>query len=480
MGATTLVWLRGDLRLADHPALFAAAERGRVIVAHVHDRDEGGSWREGAASRVWKHHALDGLARSLARRHAPLVLRRGRTSSELARLAKECGADSVFANRRWEPWAQAQEKQVAEELERAGVETSYFHGVTLRAPDEIRTGAGGPFKVFTPFWRALVAAGEPEAPLPEPEHISSPPEAPPSLHLDELGLLPDHSWAESVLEGWSPGERGALDRLELFVEGPLAGYAETRDQPAEEGVSRLSPHLHHGELSPRQVWHALRQRQLRDDLPHDAVEPFLRQIGWREFAHALLWHFPHTSEQPFNERFAGFPWAEDQRALRAWQRGRTGYPLVDAGMRQLWQTGWMHNRVRMIVGSFLVKHLLLDWRLGERWFRDTLVDCDPASNVAGWQWVAGSGADAAPYFRIFNPILQGEKFDKDGDYVKLFVPELVDLPSKYIHKPWEAPAGTLRKAGVTLGETYPKPIVDHKQARERALSAYQTMREEAA
>jgi deoxyribodipyrimidine photo-lyase len=337
-----------------------------------------------------------------------------------------------------------------------------FNAALLFEPWEVASQAGTPFRVFTPFWRACTLASDPPPPLPRPRALAAPRRWPSSSSLSSLGLLPSVDWTQGIRAAWTPGETGALARLAAFRRGGLPGYARRRDWPAEPGTSRLSPHLHFGELGPRQVWHAVSGA---------AAAAYRRELGWREFSHHVLFHFPHTPLRPLRSEFAAFPWARAPGHLRAWQRGRTGYPIVDAGMRELWTTGYMHNRVRMIAASFLVKHLLQDWRAGARWFWDTLVDADLANNTMGWQWTAGSGADAAPYFRIFNPVLQGQKFDPQGRYVARWLPELARLPARFVHCPWEAPPelrATVRG--------YAQPIVDHAAARARALAAFAEIR----
>jgi deoxyribodipyrimidine photo-lyase len=354
-----------------------------------------------------------------------------------------------------------------------------FDGQLLHEPARLKTGSGGPYRVYTPFWRAFTEEVPPRPPVDAPESIDPFDGGLASDRLSDWALLPTRpDWASGIAEEWSPGEAGAEERLERFIGEALDGYADKRDLPGAPFTSKLSPHLAFGEITPFQIWQAA--EDAREGVPARDLATFRKELVWREFSYHLLVNFPSLPVENFNEDFDAFPWRGTNDQLECWQRGRTGYPIVDAGMRELWQTGWMHNRVRMIVGSFLVKHLLIDWRHGEAWFRDTLVDADPASNTASWQWIAGSGADAAPYFRIFNPILQGEKFDADGSYVRRFVPELADLPDTYLHKPWEAPEQVLEKAGVKLGGTYPRPVVEHKGARDRALAAYQEMKGKAA
>ena len=352
-----------------------------------------------------------------------------------------------------------------------------FGGALLFEPGDIRTGDGGPYKVFTPFYKACLKAGISRAPKPAPGKIPAPDAGLDGDGLEALNLLPTApDWSGGLAEVWRPGEAGAQAQLDRFLDAAAASYKADRDRPDLAGTSRLSPHLHFGEIGPRAVWARAEASIARNGALEGGVRAFQRELVWREFSAHLLFHFPDIPERPWRENFARFPWREDEAALQAWQRGRTGYPIVDAGMRELWETGWMHNRVRMVAASFLVKHLLLSWQAGEAWFWDTLVDADLANNAASWQWVAGSGADAAPFFRIFNPMTQGRKFDPDGDYVRRWVPELGDLPARHIHEPWSAPPDVLEAAGVDPGRTYPRPIVDHKGARERALAAFDGIR----
>ncbi|MBJ7535455.1 deoxyribodipyrimidine photo-lyase [Rhodomicrobium vannielii ATCC 17100] len=471
--APALVLFRRDLRLSDHPALSAAAETGApVLPVYILDDETPGRWRMGGASRWWLHQSLRSLGTDLEARGSRLVLRRGETERVLRDLIEETGARSIFFTRGYEPYQRALEGRLKPSLEARGVSLRRFGGQMLVEPESIANLAGEPFRVFTPFFRALSQRGAPATPLPAPLKLAAPDSWPRSDALASLALEPTKpDWAGGIRAAWRPGETAARERLAQFIETTLASYRTRRDEPGIDGTSRLSPHLAFGEIGPRQIWHAV-QAAAEAAGDHAAADAYLREVGWREFSYHLLFHFPHLPEAPFRPEFAAFPWRDDETALEAWQRGRTGYPIVDAGMRQLWQTGWMHNRVRMIVASFLIKHLLLPWQTGADWFWDTLVDADLANNAASWQWVAGSGADAAPYFRIFNPVLQGEKFDARGDYVRVFVPELAKLPASLIHKPWTASAAALRDAGVTLGETWPHPIVDHAAARARALTAF--------
>jgi deoxyribodipyrimidine photo-lyase len=468
-----LLWFRRDLRLADNPALVAAVESGAPIVpVFVWSPDDDGRWPPGAASRAYLGRSLAALDAELRARRSRLVVRQGPSEEVLPGLAAELRAVAVFANHRHEPAAAATDLRVAGRLAGLGIPFRRSEAALLVAPDALHTRSGRPFQVFTPFWRACLAQLRVSTPWPAPRGWRSPARWPESSRIADLPLVPAHPWAARVLSHWTPGEVGAQARLRGFCEGALAAYTRGRDLPAVDGVSRLSPHLHAGEIGPRQIWHAVMDWQ--DFVAGGAVataEAFLRQLGWREFSHHVLHHFPATDVKPLRPAFARFRWSRSQADLHAWRRGRTGYPLVDAGMRELWATGFLHNRVRMVVASFLVKHLLLPWQEGARWFWDTLVDADLAQNSLNWQWSAGCGADAAPYFRIFNPSTQAERYDADGAYIRRFVPELGRLPTRFLFAPWTAPPTELRAAGVVLGETYPAPIVDHAAARERALAA---------
>ncbi len=477
----TLVWFRSDLRLQDNPALLHASQRGgAVIPVYIAEDDAADDWREGAASRWWRHHALLSLDRSLRERGSQLVIARGDPREVLAELRRETEAGAVYWNRRYEPSALARDADVKNSLTADGAEGVSFNAALLHEPHEISNKQGGPFQVFTPFWRHCLA--RPVAPplkLPDGA-LPAPASWPRTLTIEELGLRPSIGWDAGIQAAWTPGEEAGARRLREFVKRSMHVYDKQRDLPAVEGTSRLSPWLHHGELSPRQIWAAVKRVANNSGVfpPSKGASVFLTEIGWREFSYHLLYHFPTTTTQPLRREFSRFPWREDPgaRLLQAWRKGQTGYPIVDAGMRQLWSTGWMHNRVRMIAASFLVKHLRLPWQEGARWFWDTLVDADLASNTLGWQWTAGCGADAAPYFRVFAPVLQGRKFDPDGSYVRHWVPELARLPVPLIHAPWEASADELARAGVTLGGNYPAPIVDHAEAREEALAAYRSLK----
>jgi deoxyribodipyrimidine photo-lyase len=477
-----IVWFRDDLRLSDHPALHAAANAGApVICLYVHDEESRAlqppnARPPGSAARWWLAQSLRALQSSLGAVGGSLVLRKGAAAMIIAGLADETGAGAVFWNEIAQAPHQAAASEVAKALQEIGVTARAFPGNLLVAPTEIRNKENRGLRVFTPFWRRVQSLGGPPKPLPAPRHLSGPA----NLASDALAswqLEPSQpDWAGGLRDSWTPGEASARAQLQAFLENGVAGYSGKRDRPDRDGTSKLSPHLRFGEISPRQVWHAARFAAAEHPPLAADIDKFLSELGWREFCRHLLFDAPDLAARNLQPSFDAFPWRHDAKGLRAWQRGRTGYPIVDAGMRELWHSGVMHNRVRMVAASFLVKHLLLDWREGEKWFWDTLVDADAGSNPANWQWVAGSGADAAPYFRVFNPILQGQKFDPDGVYVRRWLPELAALPDHLIHHPWTATPLELAGAGVELGRTYPPPIIDHKAGRERALAAYAKVR----
>ncbi len=478
--APIIVWFRQDLRLHDNHALISAANTNRPLVAlFVLDEESARPWSPGAASQWWLHQSLKSLNKDLENHGGGLVLRRGCARTEVLEVAKALKATAVHASRVYEPWAGTLESNLAVELNGRGIEFYLSPGALLHDPESLKTHNGTPFRVYTPFLRAYMANLASPSTIDHPEKLSFQENTKNlSDNLDDWKLLPTHpDWAEGFRENWQPGERGAQKRLEDFIANAVYDYAEGRDKPGTPVTSKLSPHLHFGEISPHTVWHAVSASAQRSNASDKSIVKFQQELVWREFAAHLLYHNPKLPEQPFQPKFAKFPWCEDRELLRLWQKGKTGYPIVDAGMRELWATGWMHNRVRMIVASFLIKDLLIPWQEGEAWFWDTLVDADLASNSASWQWVAGSGADAAPFFRIFNPVMQGNKFDPEGRYVRHWVPELSKLPAKYLHAPWDADAETLQKAGVVLGSTYPRPIVDHRLARDRALQAYNTIKQ---
>ncbi len=477
---TSIVWFRRDLRLADHPALVAAlAGGGRVVALYVHAPDEEAPWQPGGASRWWLHHSLATLDAALKERGGELVLARGPTLAALLDVARATGARAVHWNRTYEPALTARDTAIKAALREAGLEATSHAGNLLFEPWTVRNGSGEPFRVFTPFWRALAGRlAEVAAPLPAPSAVPAATRKAQGVPLDALGLLPRIRWDAGFAAQWTPGEAGALARLADFLDADAAGYADQRDRPDLTGTSRLSPHLHFGEVSPRQALvasHAVLEREGA----RRGTESFLREVGWREFGHHLLYAFPHTTERPMDPRYERFDWRPDPALLGAWQHARTGIPIVDAGMRELWHTGWMHNRVRMIAASFLVKNLQQPWLDGARWFHDTLVDADLASNTMGWQWVAGCGADAAPYYRVFNPVLQSERFDPARAYLRRWLPELARLPDEWLHRPYAAPPPVLAAAGVVLGREYPDPVVDLAGSRVRALEAWQRLRGDA-
>jgi deoxyribodipyrimidine photo-lyase len=466
----SIVWFRQDLRLEDQPALAAAVQKGGAIIpVFIWAPDEEGEWIPGAASRWWLYYSLAELQQEFQRLGIPFIIRFGSTLPVLMELIQATDADAVFWNRRYEPHIIQRDAFIRAELHKQGVKALSFNGHLLFEPWLISHKNNKPIQVFNSFWKHCLTLGTPESLIRKPtkmKHFIGKIESEP---LSSLNLLPKVHWDTGLEAIWEPGEKGAKKKLNYTLKHVISTYDETRDRPDLNGVSHLSPYLHYGNISPRAVWHAI---QRCFDSNESGPEAFLRQLGWREFAYYMLYYFPETTHEPLRKDFRSFPWEDNYRALRDWQNGKTGYPIVDAGMRQLWQTGWMHNRVRMVVASFLVKDLLIHWQEGTKWFWDTLVDADLANNTFGWQWVAGCGADAAPYFRVFNPVIQGEKFDLTGDYVRQWIPELRALPNKWLHKPWEAPSDVLKEAKVILGETYPFPIVNHAEARELALEAY--------
>ena len=464
MATPQIVWFRQDLRIADNRALAAAAHAGPVVPVYVLDDETPGQWRTGAAGRWWLHHALATLSASLAALGAPLVLLRGRPEVRLADLAAKLGGAEVHASEMFEPFAKAQQHETAARL------PLHLHpGQTLLDPAAVTTGSGGRYRIFTPFWRALQAKMPPAAPIPAPNRLESAHNTPSGDLLEDWDLLPSRDWADAWPAEWTPGEAGAARSLAAFAD-LVHGYGQGRNLPGTARTSRLSPHLHYGEISAAEVWHAAHAAA------GDVAEPFLREIAWRDFALNLVDQFPASADKPNRAAFDAFPHRDAPQEFRAWKRGQTGYPIVDAGMRQLWATGWMHNRVRMIASSFLVKHLLIDWRAGERWFWDTLVDADLSNNALGWQWIMGSGVDSQPFNRILEPVTQGRRHDANGDYVRRWVPELARLPTAVLHAPWEASADELAAAGVRLGETYPERIVEHAPARARALAAFAALK----
>ncbi|MAI11274.1 MAG: deoxyribodipyrimidine photolyase [Rhodospirillaceae bacterium] len=468
MDDVAVCWFRQDLRLSDNPALSAAAEHAHVLPVYILDTKNTGAFAIGAASRWWLHWSLHALNQSLG---GNLSLYQGDPHQILEGLVHRLPVTAVHWNRCYEPWPMERDTKIKSILAERDIRVESHNGSLLWEPWDIKKDDGTPYKVFTPFYRkGCLKTAAPRKPLEAPKDVSWLRDENTTLSLDELDLQPKFKWDEMLAPHWTIGEEGANDRLQKFIRTGLAHYKDGRNLPAEPFVSRLSPHLRFGEISPNQAWYTATSQGDGKDIDH-----FCSELGWREFSYSLLYHNPDLAEVNLQKKFDEFPWSNDPVALKAWQKGETGVPMVDAGMRELWQTGFMHNRVRMITGSFLIKNLLLHWHNGERWFWDTLVDADPASNSASWQWVAGCGADAAPYFRIFNPVTQGQKFDPHGDYVRRYVPELAALPNKYLFNPWEAPDALLLEANVELGVTYPKPIVDLKASRERALAAFKSL-----
>lgn len=456
----SILWLRQDLRLEDNPALREASQKPFFA---LYIRDINDPHQPMGASLWWLHHSLNALRASFKKRGIPLIFRQGDPLHVLQDLIQETGASSIYWNRCYEPYAIERDKKIKAFLKDQGITCQSFNSSLLSEPWEI----GKSYKVFTPFWKTLQTLSIP-VPLPIPQMKGWRGK----LITDDLSdwhLLPQN-WGEGFKTLWKPGEKGAHQKLAKFLEEKLSTYSQLRDYPYNEGTSRLSPHLHWGELSVRKIWHLVMKTQGPIGLP------FLRELGWREFSNHLLYQFPHLPEKPLKTIFNNFTWDQNPEGLKAWQKGLTGYPLVDAGMRELWHTGWMHNRIRMVVASFLVKDLLLPWQTGEAWFWETLLDADLANNSVNWQWVAGCGADAAPFFRIFNPIIQSEKFDPKGEYIKKWVPELARLDPPYLHTPWLAQPYILDNAGIELGKTYPYPVVDHKNARQRALSKFRSLK----
>ena len=473
-----IFWFRDDLRLADNPGLAAAHATGKpIVLLYVLDEESKEVRALGGASKWWLDKSLRTLGERIAAKGGRLVLRKGAAEAVLAKLVKETAPDAVYWNRRYGP-ARKIDERIKKALKADGIEAESFNGSLLAEPFAMKTGTGGDYKVFTPFWKALQpnlvmpeAAAEPRTFIPF-GGVRSDEIADWNLHPSK----PD--WSAGLAKAWTPGELGARKRLRDFLK-TADGYATGRDRPDEDQTSRLSPHLHFGEISPHQIWRAAAHVQEAGEVPARDIQKFLSEVAWRDFSHHLLYHDPQMGHLSWRRQFEEVDWRTGSKAeLEAWKRGQTGYPIVDAGMRQLWATGFMHNRVRMIVASFFAKDLLVHWRKGEQWFWDTLVDADEANNANGWQWTAGTGADAAPYFRVFNPVLQGEKFDPKGEYVSAWVPELSKLPAKWVHAPWDAPSAVLAEAKVTLGETYPKPIIDHDFARKRALAAYKSSSQE--
>ena len=466
----TIHWFRRDLRLSDNPALFAAANKGLVIPIYILDDVNSGIYKMGAASRCWLYQSLIALNSSL---NGQLLVFSGDPKVILSELIEKHNVAAVNWNRCYEPWRIARDTQIKQDLLNKGIMVNTFNGSLLWEPWEVLKSDKTPYRVFTPFYHnGCLKTTEPRVPLDKPKQIQFflNDQQTNQSDIEKLGLLPQKSWSSEIIANWSIGELAAQQQLVDFMAEGISNYKEGRDFPAKNAVSRLSTYLHFGELSPNQVWYASYAQFAENNF-----EAFRRQMAWREFSYSLLYYNPDIPQINLQRKFDNFPWVNDSKLLIQWQKGQTGIPIVDAGMRELWQTGYMHNRVRMIVASFLVKNLLIDWREGERWFWDCLIDADLANNSASWQWVAGTGADAAPYYRIFNPVTQGQKFDSDGIYMRRYVPELALLPNKYLFNPWEAPKEILAAANISLGVNYPYPLVDLKSSRARALELFKSL-----
>ncbi|MCE3233348.1 MAG: deoxyribodipyrimidine photo-lyase, partial [Rickettsiaceae bacterium] len=440
-------WFRQDLRLADNPALLEAAQTGEVLSIYILDDENAAEYKMGGASRVWLHHALNSLNKSLG---GKLKVFKGNAKIILSQIVEETGADSVFWNRCYEPWRIFIDTQIEEILKHKGVDFTTFNSSLLFEPWQTLKDNGEPYKVFTPFYKKNYFNSNPREPFNEPNKLNLSNIELESQTIDSLNLLPSIRWDKPIIENWDISEEGAMKRLHNFMDKGLQNYKEGRNFPATKHNSRISPYLHFGQISPNQIWHSTRFYDLNND-----IENYCLELAWREFSYSLLYYFPGLPKENLQNNFNKFPWKKNKEHLKRWQKGQTGYPIVDAGMRELWQTGFMHNRVRMIVGSFLVKNLMIHWHEGERWFWDCLFDADLANNSASWQWVTGCGVDAAPYFRIFNPVTQGQRFDPEGEYTRKYIPELTNMPDKYLFNPWEAPQNVLKKAGIEIGKTYP-------------------------
>ncbi len=475
MANPTIVLLRKDFRLVDNPALYHACQDGLAIPIFIYDEADS----MGEASKWWLHHALEDFKQSIQQCGSSLVIRKGSRLETIESLIKEVNPTAIYWNTNYEPDIKQQEQLLIRLCDEYGITARQFEGFLLKEPSSIKKPNGEPYKVFTAFYKALQKSRIPAA-VPKITKLKALPFSIKTCELNELNLLPTIPWAATIKETWTPTEKGGINMFRQFLKHSIKHYDTGRDFPSKEIDSKLSPYLAFGQLSVRVLYHYLLskvEKVKHSTFTHQA-EAFIRQLVWRDFAYHLLYHFPSTIKEPLNKKFIAFNWKNDMESLRAWQQGQTGYPLVDAGMRQLWKTGFMHNRVRMVAASFLVKHLLIHWHYGAEWFWDTLVDADLANNTMGWQWVAGSGADAAPYFRIFNPITQSEKFDSEGTYIKKWLPELRNVPAKYIHEPWKAPEGVLQEINLRLGKDYPLPIIDHKFARERALHHYHSLKKQ--
>ena len=467
----SIYWIRQDLRLNDNPALNASVKNGSIIPIYIVDDKNPGEHIIGAASKIWLYYSLQELNRQFDNK---LIFSIGDPEEILSDLCKSEQINKIFWNRVYEPWGISRDKKIKENMKKEGVEINSFNGSLLWEPWQVLKNDGTPYRVFTPYYRrGCLNANEPRRPLQKPKKINYfEVKNFKSLTVNQLNLLPKHSWKEKIINSWKIGEKAANARLNEFIENGLNDYKEGRNFPSKKNVSRLSPHLHWGEISPNTVWFKVWDLNQLGIKHQQDTDTFLSEMGWREFSNYLLFYFPELPRKNLQKKFDNFSWDDNPLFLKAWKEGKTGYPIIDAGMRELWSTGYMHNRLRMIVGSFLVKNLLLHWHEGEKWFWNCLVDANLASNSSGWQWIAGCGADAAPYFRIFNPVTQGLRFDANGDYIRKFVPEISLLPNKFLFNPWEAPDDILEKANLKLGKNYPKPIVDIKESRQKALAAF--------
>tara|TARA_B100000683_G_scaffold116121_1_gene114101 strand:- start:616 stop:2037 length:1422 start_codon:yes stop_codon:yes gene_type:complete len=468
-----IMWFRQDLRLNDNPAIIEANNSGlKILPVYILDDINSSNWKIGSASRWWLNESLKKLNDSL---NHNLCFMSGDSIKCLNNLISTYNVKSVYFNKCYEPWRIQSDEKIINFLSNKDINTFQLNGSLLFEPESTVKEDGTPYKVFTPFYRkgCLQNSPEPRIPLEKPKNIKFLKHV--ELQLEELELLPKKNWYKDFKDDWSPGENGAREKLNQFLQLGIHNYKDGRNFPSKKNVSRLSPHLHHGEISPNTVWYEVKEKAETMDSYRDG-DHYLSELGWREFSYNLLYFFPYLPKENLQKKFDNFPWEENNESLIKWQKGETGYPIVDAGMRELWKTGYLHNRVRMIVGSFLVKNLLLHWHHGQEWFWETLVDADLANNSASWQWVSGSGADAAPYFRIFNPVTQGEKFDPNGEYIKHHIPELKNLNGKFLYAPWEAPESVLEAAGIELGKNYPKPIVDLKLSREKALAAFEELK----
>lgn len=474
-----IAWMNRCFRLEDNPLLLDAARTGAPVIPLFIDC-EGKDLRPiGGASRWWLLESLTQFDQALSKLGSRLIVRQGDPRDIIPRLVEETGASRVCYDIRYEPGDKACQDAVKQTLKKQGIPALPIETRLLVEPDYVTNSSGKPYRMFTPFFNACLKAIPLEPPQKAVNELTAPDKWPESVPIEALIPDPAPKWSAKLAQWWRPGEKGAIEQMERFIDTQFEHYLEQRDFPAIYGTSRLSPHMHFGEIGPSTLWYKVVTKMETDERRlYKQSDAFVRQLFWREFSHYLLYHFPHTVDEPLKPEYANIEWNDDADLLRRWQQGRTGYPFVDAGMHELWETGWMHNRVRMVVGSFLVKDLLICWQDGERWFWDTLVDADQADNSFGWQWVTGSGADAAPYFRIFNPVRQGEKFDPDGDYIRQWLPVLKNMPDQWIHKPWEAPEAVLKEAGVVLGKNYPLPIVNHTAARIRALAAFEVVKKQ--